>query len=143
MMTYDQDFFQWTQETARAIEEGRFDEIDRAALADEVESLGKRDRRELGSRMAVIVLHMLKLKYQPEREARSWHDSIGEQREQIAILLVESPSLLPQLPKLLGDYYPLARRQAANQTGIKLAVFPPTCEWTVEQVLGGDCAPQT
>ena len=56
MTTYDQDFFQWTQETARAIEEGRFDEIDRAALADEVESLGKRDRRELGSRMAVILL---------------------------------------------------------------------------------------
>ena len=135
-MTYDQDFFQWTQETARAIEEGRFDDIDRAALADEVESLGKRDRRELGSRIAAIVLHLLKLKYQPERESRSWHDSISEQREQIAILLLESPSLLPHLPKLLADYYPLARRQAANQTGINLAALPPTSEWTVEQILG-------
>jgi hypothetical protein len=134
--SYDQDFFQWTQETARAIEEGRFDEIDRAALADEVESLGKRDRREIGSRLAAIVLHMLKLKYQPKRESRSWHDSISEQRDKLARVLGDSPSLRAQLPALLANYYRSARLKAAHQTGMNVACFPETCEWTVCEVLG-------
>jgi hypothetical protein len=133
--SYDQDFFQWTQETARAIEEGRFDDIDRAALADEVASLGKRDRREIGSRLAVIVLHMLKLKYQPERESRSWHNSISEQRDKLARVLRDSPSLRAQLPELLADYYGSARLKAAHQTGMNVACFPKTCEWTVDEVL--------
>jgi hypothetical protein len=138
MTGYDQDFFQWTQETARAIEAGRFDEIDRTALADEVESLGKRDRRELGSRLAVIVMHMLKLKYQPERESRSWHASIREQRSQLELVLRDSPSLRTNLPELLADYYESARIKAADETGIAIDTFPETCEWTVAEVLGGE-----
>jgi hypothetical protein len=133
---YDDDFFAWTQETARAIIEGRFDEIDRTALADEVESLGKRDRREVGSRLAMIVMHLLKLKYQPEKETRSWQESISEQRTQLALVLRDSPSLRVTAPALLEEYYATARSKAARQTCLSLETFPETCPWTLAETLG-------
>jgi hypothetical protein len=134
--TYDQDFFQWTQETARAIEEGRFDEIDRAALADEVESLGKRDRREVGSRLAVILMHMLKMEYQPEMESASWRSTIKTQRRELADVFADSPSLRIQMTVLLPKAYRNARSDAADETGLPIATFPACCRWTVEEVLG-------
>jgi hypothetical protein len=136
MSLYDRDFVLWSEETARAINEERWSAIDRAALADEVESLGKRDRREAGGRLAVIVTHLLKLKYQPERETRSWRDSIDEQRDSLARVLNDSPSLRAQLSELLADYYGLARRKAARQTGLALETFPEACEWSVAEVVG-------
>jgi len=137
MTAYDQDFFQWTQETARAIQEGRFSEIDRAALADEVESLGKRDRREVGSRMAVILMHMLKAKYQPEKESNSWRATLLTQRRDLAKVLADSPSLRPQTAVLLAEAYQDARIDAAAETGLAIETFPEASEWTVEQVLAG------
>jgi hypothetical protein len=133
---YDRDFFVWTQETARAIAEGRWDDIDRAALIDEVESLGKRDRREVESRLGVIVLHMLKIKYQPERFTRTWKDSISEQRYQLGLVLQDSPSLKAKLPELLEDAYNHARAAAANETGLDIGAFPEICEWTLAEILG-------
>lgn len=134
--TYDQDFFEWTQETARAIAAGRFDEIDRAALADEVESLGKRDRREGASRIVTILMHLLKTKYQPEMETVSWRNTIREQRDELAGVLADSPSLRVQLNDLLPSLYRRACRKAAAETGLDIDAFPPTCPWTVEEVLG-------
>jgi hypothetical protein len=133
---YDQDFFLWTQNTARAIQAGRFDEIDRAALADEVESLGKRDRREVESRLGVIVLHMLKAKHQPQRQTRSWQTSINRERKKLAAVLKDSPSLKAQLPELLESAYKSACREAADETGINLQTFPETCQWSVAEIIG-------
>jgi hypothetical protein len=133
---YDRDFFAWTQETARAIEAGRFDEIDRMALADEVESLGKRDRREVESRMAVIIMHLLKLKYQPGMATQGWHETVANQRDELAAVLADSPSLRVQLDEQLTKVYKRARRQAAAETGLVLDAFPETCEWTAAEVLG-------
>ena len=127
---------QTQQETARAIEAGRFDEIDRTALADEVESLGKRDRREVGSRLAVIVMHMLKLKYQSDKESGSWHSTMTTQRRELESVLEDSPSLRRQVPGLLSKAYGQARLNAADETGLDIGTFPETCEWTVAEVLG-------
>ncbi len=138
MTAYDQDFFEWTRETACAIKEGRFDEIDRAALADEVESLGKRDRREVGSRLAVILLHMLKTKYQPEMRSASWRSTLQTQRRELADVLDDSPSLRSQVALLLPKAYRNARSDAVDETGRPLCTFPEKCEWTVEEVLEGE-----
>jgi hypothetical protein len=133
---YDDDFFAWTQETARAILDGRFDEIDKEALADEVESLGKRDRRDVGSRLAVIAMHMLKMKYQPEMESASWRSTIKTQRRDLAKILADSPSLRPQVTELLPEAYQDARSDAADETGLAPDTFPEMCPWTVAEVLG-------
>lgn len=136
MRAYDVDFVAWTEETARAIREERWSDIDRDALIDEVESLGNRDRREVISRLTVLLLHLLKTKYQPERETRSWSDTIEEQRDQLALILDDSPSLRTRIDDLLSKAYKAARRKAAIETGIRLESFPETCEWTAAEVLG-------
>jgi hypothetical protein len=136
MRAYEQDYAGWVEDTARAIEEGRFNEIDRAALADEVRDLGKSELREIESALRVLVMHLLKAKHQPEKRSRSWDASVRVQRKQLAKFLRESPSLRPELLELLADAYDKARIEAADETGIDIDTFPETCEWTVAEVLG-------
>jgi len=137
MRAYEQDYAGWVEDTARAIEEGRFSEIDRVALADEVRDLGKSERRELESALRVLLLHLLKHRYQPEKRTRSWEASIRVQRKHLAKFLRESPSLRRELPELLADAYDQARIEAADETGIDFDTFPEVCEWTVAEVLEG------
>ena len=134
---YDQDFYAWTQTTATLIRQGKWHEVDPEYVAEELESLGKRDRRELGSRLQVLLLHLLKWQGQPGRReySHSWYDTIIEQREQIQDLLADSPSLRPQLPALLAQRYLRARQKALNETALPDTGLPQTCPWTVEQLL--------
>lgn len=133
---YRDDYVQWVEDTARAIEEGRFDQIDRTALADEVRDLGKTETRELESALGVLLMHLLKTRYQPEKHTRSWEAGVRVQRRHIAKFLKESPSLRPKLPELLSDAYDQARIDAANETGLDIDIFPETCEWPAAEVLG-------
>ena len=137
LRAYTDDYAGWVEDTARAIEEGRFDEIDRHALADEVRDLGKSERARMESALRILLIHLLKMKYQPEKRTRSWEASIRVQRKHAAQFLLESPSLRPDLPRLVSSAYDDARIDAANETGIDIDTFPETCEWTVEQVLVG------
>jgi hypothetical protein len=134
---YDQDFYAWTQTTAALIRQGKWHEVDPACVAEELESLGKRDRRELGSRLQVLLLHLLKWQAQPGRreQSHSWYDTIVEQRDQIQDLLDDSPSLHPQLPALLGQRYVRARQKALRDTGLPDTALPPHCPWMAAQVL--------
>jgi Domain of unknown function DUF29 len=135
LTAYQHDYAQWVEDTARAIEEGRFDQIDRIALADEVRDLGKIERRELESALRVLLIHLLKTKYQPEKQTRSWEASIRVQRKHVAEVLDESPSLRPKLPKLIGKAYDQARIDAANETGLDIDTFPEACEWSAAEML--------
>ncbi len=140
---YDTDFFEWTQHQAAALAAGHFSELDLVNLAEEIESLGKSDRRQLGSRLQELMLHLLKWRYQPERRqtGHSWEDSILEQRGSIASLLNDSPSLRRQVLPLMSDHYPRARRRANSQTGLPISTFPETCPWTEDQILDDDFWP--
>jgi hypothetical protein len=142
---YSQDFYQWTQATATLIRQGKWHEVDAACLAEELESLGKRDRRELGSRVEVLMMYLLKWCYQPERRehSHSWYDTILEQRGQIQQLLDDSPSLSPQVAALLAHRYPRARRRALGETQLSETSFPQDCPWTPEQVLDDDFWPES
>jgi hypothetical protein len=134
---YETDFYAWTHQQAALLRKNKWRELDVANLAEEVESLGRRDKRELGSRLQVLLVHLLKWCYQPERreDSHSWTDTIVEQREQIEDLLADSPSLRPQVPELLTLRYVRARRRALRDTGLAEAVLPQMCPWTIEQAL--------
>ena len=134
---YETDFYAWTQHQAALLRKNKWGELDAANLAEEVESLGRRDKRELGSRLQVLLAHLLKWRDQPERreDNHSWSDTIVEQREQIEDLLADSPSLRTQLPDLLPMRYVRARRRALRETGLAEGVLPQVCPWTLEQVL--------
>src|SRR5262245_43239295 len=140
---YKQDFFEWTQTTAALIRAGKWYDIAPEALAEEVESLGARDHRELRRRLQRLVTHLLKWQYQPTRRqtGHSWRSTIQKQRQEITDRLEQSPSLRRTLPDALQARYTLAREHASAQTRLSLATFPETCPWTPEQVLDTDFWP--
>ena len=134
---YNVDFYRWTQAQADALRAEKWELLDIANLAEEIESLGKRDRRELSSRLGILVRHLLKWRYQTERRrtSRSWQSTIMEQRRRIAGVLELSPSLRTQLPALLAAEYPHILRRTLNETGLPPESLPSQCPWMVERVL--------
>jgi len=108
---YDQDFYAWTQEQAALLREGAVHELDLTNLAEEIESLGKSDRRALGSHLRNLVMHLLKWQYQPHGRltGHSWESSIRTARDEIAMILEDSHSLVATVPELLARRYALAR----------------------------------
>jgi hypothetical protein len=141
---YEQDLYAWTQATAARIRQGKWHEVDPVCVAEELESLGKRDRRELGSRVEVLTMHLLKWCYQPEPQehGHTWYDTIVEQRGQIQSLLEDSPSLRPQVPTLLVQHYERARRRAMGETQLPAMTSPQDCPWTAAQILDDDFWPE-
>jgi len=141
---YDTDFFLWTQVQAAALRDGKAQELDWANLAEEIESLGKSDRRALESHLEGLVMHLLKWHYQPSGRVtgHSWYSTIAEHRRQSALLVDDSPSLRRAQADLLARSYPHARTRASGETGLPLATFPEACPWTLEQVLDDDFWPE-
>ncbi len=141
---YAEDFWAWTQDTARLIRDGKWHDLDKDALAEEVESLGRSQQRELEHRLESVAMHLLKWCYQPSHrvDSHSWADTIFEQRRQIATLLRDNPSLRPTLAAVLAESYAAVRRHAHRQTRFPLSTFPATCPWTVAEILADDFWPE-
>lgn len=94
---YEEDFVRWTEQQSRALREaagvGTNLPLDWENLAEEIESLGRSQRRELRSRLAVILEHLMKLDHSPATEPRTgWMDTISRERSSIEDLLQDSPS---------------------------------------------------
>lgn len=134
---YDQDFYAWTQEQAKLIKTKAFEKLDIANLFEEVESMGKHEKRELGNRLTVLLMHLLKWKYQPARQCKSWKLTLKEQRNELKFHLKENQSLTnPNTFQETFDHaYSVAILKAAEETNLDEEVFPETCEWTVTQIL--------
>ena len=141
---YAQDFFAWTQTTAALIRAGKWYDLAPEALAEEVESLGISQKHALGSHLRNLVMHLLKWHYQPSgrQTGHSWRSSIDNARDEIAMILEDSPRLWSEVPGLLARRYPAARRLAHDETGLPFNTFPETCPWTAEQVLDADFWPE-
>ena len=131
MISYDKDFYSWTQEQAELLKHGRFSELDIDNLIEEVESMGRSEKRELESRLTILLLHFLQWKYQEVRRGRSWQLSIDEQRVQFEKTLNENPGLKPALDQIIKDAYKLAVIKAARETKISKSVFPECCPWNL------------
>ena len=134
--TYDSDFYLWTQQQATLLRQGHLQAVDLENIAEEIESMGKRDRRSIESHLENVMMHLLKWQYQPQRQSPSWQHSIWNGRRDVERLLRDSPSLKPLLVALVRDEYPPARKQAAKETGLSLSTFPEQCPFTLEQVIG-------
>ena len=137
-VAYDDDFFAWTMEQARLLREGALSDIDTLNLAEEIESMGKNNRRELGSWLVVLLMHLLKWRYQPNRRSPSWATTVRDQRDEIEALLAVSPSLRLVVQDTLSSVYARARRKAISETGLRDSAFPAKCPFTAEQVLAED-----
>jgi hypothetical protein len=140
---YEDDVVAWSVEQARLLRAGRFELLDIEHLAEEIEDVGKSEARELASRMAVLLAHLLKWQHQPERRGRSWEITIRHQRQAIERRLDKTPSLQGSLAD--GGWWADAWGDALDlfekETGLPLDAVPASCPWTVREVLAGDWLP--
>ncbi|MCA6221292.1 DUF29 domain-containing protein [Photorhabdus antumapuensis] len=143
MMTrYNSDFYGWTQEQAGLLRSGDLSQLDTENLLEEIEAMGRSERRELRSRLEILLAHLLKWRYQADRRGRSWELTIEEQRDKAIDCLQESPSLKNKLDEHLGKAYTAARRLAEKETLINRNIFPETCPWTFEQIMDENFLPE-
>lgn len=132
---YEDDYARWCEEQGALLRAGRLDQLDRENLAEEIESLGRSDKREIASRMRVLLSHLLKWLIQPEKRSLSWARSIIGAREEIRDLIEESPSLKTYPPETVRRAYQDARREAAVETGLSIATISHDCPFSIEQIL--------
>ncbi len=137
MSLYDADYFQWTQETTEQLRRREFANIDVAALIEEVEDLGRRERGAVQSRLMQLMAYFLKWDYQPDKRTGSWESSIKLQRNAISRLLKQSPSLRPFLGEIFHETYSDALLLAVRQTGLDEKAFPERCPYHIEEILKG------
>ena len=133
--TYEGDLYAWAAAQATLLRAGRFSELDVQNIAEEIEALGRGERRKLESHLAVLLLHLLKWSYQPERQGRSWRLTIVEQRRQLTRHLGENPSLRAVQDEALANAYGDAVLRAEIETGLLRDMFPWACPYSFDQVM--------
>jgi hypothetical protein len=129
--SYDRDFYTWSLEQARLVREGRWAAVDRANVAEEIESLGREQFNKLVSALRVLMLHMLKWDHQPALRSRSWVLSIEAQRLELELeledVIADNPGLKPRIPEAIARAYREARLEAARESGLDDNQFSTTC----------------
>jgi Domain of unknown function DUF29 len=132
---YDSDFYAWANEQASLLRRGDLAHADIANIAEEIESMGRSERRELTNRLAVLLAHLLKWQAQPGLRGNSWRLTIAEQRRQLARVMSANPSLRPLLDAILADAYGDALLAAQRETGLPGSMFPAASQWTYDQAV--------
>ncbi len=132
---YATDFFGWATEQAELLRAGRLAEADIGNIAEEIESMGRGEKRELVNRLAVLLAHLLKWQFQPGLRGNSWRLTIIEQRERLFEHLKENPSLKPTLLEAFGTAYRYALLAAQRESGLPESTFPGVCPYSIEQTM--------
>ena len=134
---YETDVVAWANEQAALIRAGRFDQLDLTHIAEEIEDVGKSEQRELASRMAVLLMHLLKWQFQPDKRTNSWTATIKTQRRLLVRRIQKTPSLAPMLTdtEWIDEMWVDATSAAEKETGIDIGAFPEICPWTLSDVL--------
>ncbi len=132
---YQTDFYAWTQEQSKLLHRQQWQQLDLANLIEEVEALGKQQRQELRNRLSLLLGHLLKWQYQPQKRSRSWLATIRIQRLDLAELLEDNPSLQPDLARSLGKAYMKGIELAVKETDLPSRSFPQTCPYNLAELL--------
>jgi len=132
---YHEDYYGWLRENAQLIREKRFSEVDADNIVEELESMGKSEKRELSSRLTILLLHLLKWQYQAVKRSMSWRNTIAVQRIDIEELFEDSPSLRKEISDKIEVAYEKAKLAAEIETGIEKQNFPAVCPFSLEQIL--------
>lgn len=140
-LLYDADFYGWTQVQAKLLRERRWRLVDLEHLIEEIESLGRQERRELVSRLAILLGHLLKWQHQPQRQSNVWLATIREQRRKVSRLIQQNPSLGPNLPEILQEAYEDGIDLAVQETDLPYQTFPDACPYSLEQILAAEFLP--
>lgn len=135
---YEQDFVAWLEDQAQKLRSGQLTDLDTENIAEELESMGRSDKRALNNRLETLLAHLLKWQIQTEHRTASWKSTIAEQRNRIEDLLEDSPSLVPSLQDRVTKVYGRARNKALLQTGlIDPDQIPATCPFSLDEIMNG------
>lgn len=139
---YEADYLRWIETTVEKLRSQNYAEVDWENLIEEIEDVGRSERRSLESNLIVILLHLLKWQYQPNRSSGSWEGSMIEHRRRIKKAVKESPSLKPYLESIFAECYTEALKQAKAETGLALETFPIECPYELAEVMDDDFLPE-
>jgi hypothetical protein len=142
---YEEDFSRWAEENAALLRSGNVGDADLDHIAEELEDMGKSQRRELDSRVRIVLMHLLKLEFstvRSPRSVRSWEATLRTQRVEMAALLKDNPSLNPKVDDAIAETYGDARDLAAGETGLSVTAFPAACPYNADQVKSRDFLPK-
>ena len=139
---YEQDYYLWLEATAKLLREGQLSALDTANLLEEIEDMGWSERRAVDSNLKILLIHLLKYRYQPEKRSNSWTASIVEHRQRLKKAFKESPSLQPYFIEVFNESYQDARELAAAETGFAMDAFPVEPPFTPEETLDSSFLPE-
>lgn len=131
---YEADETAWLDATADLVRGGHLDQIDLDTLAEYLSDMARRDRREVTSRLGLLIAHLLKWQHQPGHRTGNWRATVEVQRQELAELL-DSGVLRNHAAEVLAKAYGNAVRQAAAETGLPEATFPAGCPYSLDDVL--------
>ncbi|NJR39863.1 MAG: DUF29 domain-containing protein [Leptolyngbyaceae cyanobacterium CSU_1_4] len=140
---YTTDYVQWIESTVAKLRRQDYGAVDWQNLIEEIEDMGRSERKSLKSNFIVILLHLLKWQYQPPKRSGSWAGSIVEHRRRVRDAIADSPSLKPYLQESYSDWYGDAVRQAIAETQLDPETFPAICSYTLSEILDFDFLPRT
>jgi len=132
---YEKDFYGWLQKQAGLLRSGNLKEADIEHIAEEIESMGKSEKRELVSRLTILLMHLLKWDHQPSRRSKSWYFTILEQRRKIQRHMEDNPSLKAKLDEVLADAYYYALLKAMAETGLEEGTFSSKCPYEYDEIM--------
>jgi hypothetical protein len=139
---YETDYLQWIETTVARLRRQDYEQVDWEPLIEEIEDLGRSERRALKSNLIIVLVHLLKWQYQPNHRSGSWEGNILEHRRRVREALQDSPSLQPYLQSFFGECYTQAVKQAKAETGLPLKIFPEQCPYHRADVLEDQFLPQ-
>ena len=129
---YESDYFQWLEDTLEKLRNQEYEQVDWENLIEEIETMGRSEKNALESNLIIILLHLLKWQYQPQKQSGSWERSIIEHRRLVRRALQDSPSLKPYLVSILAESYHEAVKQAKAETKLPLSTFPEVCPYHLQ-----------
>jgi seryl-tRNA(Sec) selenium transferase len=141
---YERDFYAWTQEQAIKLRTGILTDLDLENIAEELEGMGRAEKRQLGNRLSLIIMHLLKMSIQSDKlphYGNSWRATIREQRRRVQGLLKDNPSLKAALDEVFAEAYQDAVDEAIRETNLPESAFPEINPFSLGQVLDRDYWP--
>lgn len=132
---YDKDYHLWLKETVKLLQDGKLQDLAIPDLIEEIQDMGKSQRKAVKSNLKVILWHLLKYKYQPEKGSNSWKSSIIKHRKRIRDAFEDSLSLKRYFNKIFDQSYQDSRELALVQTGLSIETFPLEYSFTIAEIL--------
>ncbi|HYX16250.1 MAG TPA: DUF29 domain-containing protein [Nostoc sp.] len=135
---YDQDYYLWLRTTINQLRAGQFSAVDLDNLLEELETMGRSQKRAIESLLIKLLQHLLKLQYWDEERERNqghWKGEIRTFRREIKKTLKDSPSLKPYILEIFDECYQDARKEASDRSQLPIDTFPVAILGSLEQIL--------